>query len=490
MKKSKLSILLTTTTFILMLLCPLAKTQLTGSDYSAAEKRNLAAFPDVFLENRRLNPNLLDEFTSWFSDHIGYRQMMVDLTGKIKFYIFKQSPTDKVHIGKDGWFYYTDDYNLEIATGEYPLSQRALDEILQTHLAIEKQLKEKDIEYVIVMPCSKVSIYPEYLRYGDGEYRRTPVDIVADYLEQNSDLKVVRTKEALITAKEYYQVFFKTDTHWTQAGAYVAYQEIIKNMQNWGLCNTPLATVKFVESEFVGEFGAMMGSHDFLGSEPTLDIIIDDRNAVHYYSDTLPDGLKQLVADEKIINPCYYYENPSIQNGRSVLMFGDSMFGGWNATNLLAENFSEFTYIWNGKIHNSIVDYQKPDIVIYEVTERYLSTIPTRNVTQDLEPLDDYRSEILDWHFEEDDLIVHAKNISSVSWDNYDKVRCVVFMDGKDTGLRADLHPGKVILPNDTVEFHFKNVKSKLNGTVEIGMAQEGIRYFPDRVKIETIVQN
>ena len=50
---------------------------------------------------------------------------------------------------------------------------------------MQKRLNEKGIEYVVILPTSKVSIYPEYLRIGKGKVIETPVNLVADYLEKN-----------------------------------------------------------------------------------------------------------------------------------------------------------------------------------------------------------------------------------------------------------------------------------------------------------------
>ena len=81
---------------------------------------------------------------------------------------------------------------------------------------------------------------------------------------------------------------------------------------------------------------------------------------------------------EGISTPCYYYRNSSA-SGKTLMIYGDSMFGFWNMTELLAENFSELTYIWDSDIRSSLIDDLHPDIVMYEMTERYLNTFPGRN---------------------------------------------------------------------------------------------------------------
>ena len=156
---------------------------LKSADLSAKEKRTLAAFPEL-KEKRSWNKNFYNEFKVWFEDHLGFREKFISIASWTKFNVFRQSPSEKVHIGKDGWYFYTQDYNTDIATGNYPITEQLLEEILFCHKEVQKRLKEKGIDYVVILPTSKVSIYPEKLRIGKGNIIKTPVDLVADYLEK------------------------------------------------------------------------------------------------------------------------------------------------------------------------------------------------------------------------------------------------------------------------------------------------------------------
>ena len=150
--------------FILLIGLPVITLRWVGGDYSAAEKRILAPMPTLLQDDGSLNINARSEIKDWFGDHIGFRDEFVFVNSYIRYNFFHQSPSAQVHIGKDGWFYYTLDNNLEIAIGAYPLSDETLAAILQNHLAVQKKLQAKGIDYVIVLPTSKVSIYPEYMR--------------------------------------------------------------------------------------------------------------------------------------------------------------------------------------------------------------------------------------------------------------------------------------------------------------------------------------
>lgn len=471
--------------FILLIGLPVITLRWVGGDYSAAEKRILAPMPTLLQDDGSLNINAQSEIKDWFGDHIGFRDEFVFVNSYIRYNFFHQSPSAQVHIGKDGWFYYTLDNNLEIAIGAYPLSDETLAAILQNHLAVQKKLQAKGIDYVIVLPTSKVSIYPEFMRYGSGEVCVTPVDIVANYLENNSDLKVVRLKEELLEAKQTEQVYYKTDTHWNQYGAYVAYRKIIENMQQWGLCNTAPIDVDFVDAEYTGEFGAMLGID--LGAESTKNSLILNPQAIKNPETEKNSVFCNILEAEGISNPCHFYSNPAV-TGKKVIMFGDSMFGSWNATELLAENFSEFTYIWdNGELKSSLIDYVQPDIVIFEFTERFLNSTPYKNTSFIKEALMDYDAQILSYEINENSLSVTVLNNSQSVWDNPNQIRCYILVDGVDQGLRALIEPLKTVMPGESYTFTFDNIDNLKNYDLEVQMLQEGITYFGEREKIEII---
>ena len=68
---------------------------------------------------------------------------------------------------------------------------------------------------------------------------------------------------------------------------------------------------------------------------------------------------------------------PTNANKLKALFWGDSMFGSWNATELLAENFNEFTYVWNYNISEELLQATDPDVVFLEMTERGIIGLAT-----------------------------------------------------------------------------------------------------------------
>ena len=145
--------------FIIMISMPAICVNKIQGKVSETEKRTLAQFPKIINGgDGKFNHNFPQEFNSWINDNIGFREFFGKINAKINFDLMKSSPSNSVHIGKNGWLFYTNDNNIDIASGEYPIDEKILLDIKNEQEAIQKALAEKGIEYVLVLTPSKVSI--------------------------------------------------------------------------------------------------------------------------------------------------------------------------------------------------------------------------------------------------------------------------------------------------------------------------------------------
>lgn len=469
---------------------PLLFISLKSADLSVKEKRNLASFP-VLRENNSWNKNFSKEFKVWFEDHLGFREDFINIASWTKFHIFNQSPSEKVHVGKDGWYFYTQDCNIDIGNGDYPITEQLLEEILFCHKEMQKRLKEKGIEYVVILPTSKVSIYPEKMRIGKGKVIKTPVDLVADYLEKDSDIKVVRLKDCLLQEKKIRQVYYKTDTHWSHAGGYAAYKEILRKFKEWGIISNDEMPVEtnFYESEAMGEFEDMLG----LKLQKEKILFSDFKNTrAQVNVDAKTDVFKKILEDEGVwhVDFASYYSNPSSKS-KSVMIWGDSMFQPARlVTETLAENCSELYYIFSsndGPVKERLINELKPDVFVYESTERYTNWVPTRILQyltlESKKPLVEYKNSYEKIEVIDDNINVTVKNTSNVAWDMLNEVRLGIIYDGNDIGRRVNLPVNKTINPGEIYTFIVpKTLIADLEqNKIEFLMLQEGISYFEEK---------
>lgn len=484
MKKNKILSIVFVLVVIVILVLPLALINTTPGKLSSRENRRLKDFPSTDLSLQ----DFKSQFTAWFNDNLGLRDPMLDVRTDIIFNGMGIVTSDLVHKGLDGWYYYKGDNNLQIATGEYSvnfLTEDIMRAILEKHKRNQEKLAKQGIEYMIVLPVSKVSVYPEYMGLDNAKIRQTPVDIVADYIEANSDVKVVRLKQTLLDNKEKTKVFFKTDTHWTEEGAYLAYQKIIADMKGWGLCSTDPIAVDFVDGTYKGEFSNMLGNINALPDEETKKAVIAEPHAVKNEQNEKYEEIRQALAAANHLTPWYHYENNSVNDGSSILWYGDSLFGSWNITEELAENFSEFTYVWSYDIDEGTVNAIAPKVVAYEMGERYLSAMPIKSMAFSREIQNSVFMEVVAVREKKDDYVVEIKNVGTSSWSEIDMIHAMLVLDGQDAGIRATIPWGTIVNPGETITFTFKSSAKAIKdaGTVEIQMLQEGIQYYPQKYR-------
>ena len=67
------------------------------------ENRNVASKPTLTIENYHVFP---EEYEEYYNDNIPYRNQLITFNNSIDYYLFKQSSSDKVFIGNDGWLFY------------------------------------------------------------------------------------------------------------------------------------------------------------------------------------------------------------------------------------------------------------------------------------------------------------------------------------------------------------------------------------------------
>lgn len=487
MRKHRLGDKLIVIFLFVALVLPVVTMNRVKGKISETENRVLASFPEIFDQQGNFIPDAVSGIQNWFNDNLGFRSELVSLNSLFQFNILNCSPSEKVEIGKDGWFFYTQDNNIDIAKGTYPNFQEAdLQKICVQQTRIQQKLKEKGIEYVLILPPSKVSIYPEYIRSGDYTIRKTPDDILADYLEAHTTIKVIRLKDELINQKDIGQLYLKTDTHWNELGSYVGYNKIINDLNKWGIINDEPAEVEFEDGYYKGEFSAMMGNINLLEPESCPKSKIVSPDAVKIEDGERYNEINEQMQTYYPNSVFYLYQNSDVE-GPKVLMYGDSMFGSWNITELLAENFSEFTFIWDYEIKDDILESIKPDIIFYDMGERYLNQLHTKSSSFIQIPLNAPDAEISSAKVDRATVEVSVTNMGTESWHGIDQIRLGLWKNNVDTGYRIEIPSGVTVAPGESIVFTSEDFPFNIadGAYYEFQMLQEGIQYFGEKERVD-----
>lgn len=202
-------------------------------EISEAEKRRLAVFPEIVPTLTGLSefPNKFDAF---YQDHFGLRDNLIRLYNLFSLKLFQVSPSAAVMKGKEGWFFYIAEGVFEDFYG-MPANRIALDKHASTLADRRDWLADLGVRYLFVPVPNKICIYDEYLpdRVQGGK-GTSFYEQLTSFLKRDRGLaNFIDLFSILRDKKQAGQLYFKTDTHWSNAGALLAFNQIMERCSAW-----------------------------------------------------------------------------------------------------------------------------------------------------------------------------------------------------------------------------------------------------------------
>ncbi|MFT5443228.1 MAG: alginate O-acetyltransferase complex protein AlgJ [Myxococcota bacterium] len=334
---------------------------------SKSENRFLAQMPDG-AESLGTYVRGLD---AYLEDHVAWRDTMISLYSRVKVGVLGASPSPKLLVGQDEWFYLND----TVAVDQYRgLATLTSDELERWKVVLEERrdwLAERGAAFVLVLVPNKHQVYSEFMparitRVGDDEQHAQ----LARYLAEHSSLNVVDLMPDLLAAKKHERVFQKTDTHWNDVGAYLGYERILTaagvELPEYKdrLVPVPVTLERYVDRG-IG-LTSMAGLSDVY-RENVLKLRI-----VEPQSKFLGGGKKPYATLEREQRPLAHGV-PGAPLPRAVV-FRDSFSNA--LIPYLSENFRRVLYVWARDVEGKYVEREKPDIVIQEIAGRLLGREP------------------------------------------------------------------------------------------------------------------
>ena len=250
--------------FVLAIALPLA---FFGPQQVVFEGRSAAPFPSLprDLEGLEAFPSA---FEAYFTDHLGFRRRFVNLKGYILVKLFGTAPNRRALLGKDQWLFTFDwpvsfeDSVVQQHRGIRLLSTGELESWLEGLERRRRWLQARGTRYLFVIAPHKHSIYPEFLPDWVNRVRPvTPADQLVEALNARSRVQFLDLRGPLLAAKSRGQLYWRTDTHWTDLGAYVAYREILAALGRWWpeLTRVPLSDFGIKVAERYGNLVRGLG---------------------------------------------------------------------------------------------------------------------------------------------------------------------------------------------------------------------------------------
>lgn len=349
--------------FLVIISLPLAM-NLAGRDGAdaAVENRELAPFPDYDGTVKSVG-TFGTRLGAWFDDHFGLRSRFIRWYGETRLFVLGVSPAASVINGRHGFFFYADDMAMEDYASDDPLTPEALANWRDALVRARRWLDARRIGFVFVIAPDKHVVYaeemPESIRRV-GAMSRTD-QMYGSLLDTGFVLDI---RPALFAAKASERIYFKTDTHWNDRGAQVAYEAIITAAR----VHVPAIPPAWTRADFepivrvreAGDLAGMMGLKRVLREEdlslaprrPRLARVVD------------PPGAAETDEEGRLVT-----EIPGSTLPRAVI-FRDSFTS--RLVPFLSEHFSRAVYLWQNDFDAQIIDQEKPDVVIQQIVGRHL----------------------------------------------------------------------------------------------------------------------
>lgn len=359
--------------FTLLLVSPVLLSKLNISPNEVtSEKRYKAPFPEVSIYALADFP---DDFSAWFNDHFGGRDLLIKCYSYIKTQLFHISPLpEKVMLGKDGWLFYADENTPDYYRNANLFSPEQLKKIKYNLEQRAAWCKLHGARYYLLLPPMASSVYPEFLPstikkentiscleqvlqfLADEKAKVTVIDLLAEYRKE-------KLKRAL---------YYKTDFHWNFYGAFLAYKKTGNTInQDTLLFNLPQES-DFTVIENTAYDADLAGLLNLPNQYPRIKQVMLPKNpnkAKQIPSASYPS--QGLFKQEAVI-----YQNDSIELP-VLVMFRDSYAN--YLMPFLSEHFSKSCYIWSNHFIPDIIEIEKPTIVVQQIVEKFIYDLLLEN---------------------------------------------------------------------------------------------------------------
>jgi hypothetical protein len=273
-------------------------------------------------------------------------------------------------VGKNNFMYLSDD--VADVTGTNLFTTAQLEQIKNKLENYQTYMNEKvpNSKLILFAAPDKMSVYPEYKPDYITKNNQTRMNQLMNYLKHNSSIIVVDATSTLINNKNQELLYYRTDSHWNELGAFYGYSALINEVKKYSPNVKPLRLMDFKISR-VRQKGGDLTTY----INNTNSFIKEDEVRL------IPNFTKQSnLVRQKPMSWLGFLNNEfttTINNSTfpKGVIIRDSYTT--NMMPYLSENFQQLTYEaeWSYGLNKQYVDDKKPDFVIIELVERNLNQL-------------------------------------------------------------------------------------------------------------------
>jgi hypothetical protein len=260
------------------------------------------------------------------------------------------------------WLNYTGENSLDDFQNVSPLSDKQVETIHFKLTNIKNSLEERGIKFYVVIPPNKNTIYPDdFDSIAPKKFLLSRLDQLVDLESTYNGINVIDLREDLLNAKTRELVYNSTDTHWNDYGSWVGYRRLIGVISHDfpKLKPNPIEDYSIKNEKFYGGLAQLSGNIKI--EETTKSFTLINPKKVRHESGTAEGNIRMITS---------YVDDPELPTS---LVFRDSFYS--SLYSHMSQHFSKHVCLWTGVFDYSKIDELQPDIVILEVTERYISRL-------------------------------------------------------------------------------------------------------------------
>jgi hypothetical protein len=327
------------------------------------------------------DPGSMDSYflncDSYLNDDFSLRSYLTGLYSRLLFSVGVSSKPEKVVLGKNGILFLGNDFNrvLDQTAGKRMLTDEEFKQLKKYFTLRKLILDSLGIPMYLTIIPNKETVYSEYLPFN---IKYSKNNFLSQIMNLNFGIDIISLEKALIEGKNKYDdhLFYKTDNHWSEIGAYIAYVDLIKQLSPKFPKIHPLILEK--ENFIIKPY---FGRHD-------LKDLLYLKNSIEDFSATMQNikgwdtglvkidskgNIKEIDSTQVVTT----FEQCVVVNSHkpyTLLLFKDSF--SWCLSPYLNNTFGKIIYCYYqnfGLIQfKELVKKYKPDLVIYETIQRDL----------------------------------------------------------------------------------------------------------------------
>jgi hypothetical protein len=307
---------------------------------------------------------LMPDFSlSAISTNIRWRPQMINLYNSFRLNVGDRLFHDTL-AGDDGWLFYMDAVSIADYQRTNLLDEPTLATLRQQLDQLSQDLESQGITLLVVIPPNKSTVYPQYMPSQIPVLAEISLlDQFVQAMGQTGRTRVVDLRATLAGASREQQVYYRTDTHWTDMGAYYAYVQIMQGLasQDPRLAPHPLSHFRMRPGRLgQRDLAQLLGLTNLLESGPQL--VLKGSHPLEVSARQLPDGTEiRRVTNQNTRLP-------------KLLVFQDSFY--YSLSDFIEPHFKQTTSVpyteSPGVWTLDWINKRDPDVVIIEAVERNL----------------------------------------------------------------------------------------------------------------------